>query len=74
MNDNSDASAQKHKIHEICETDIAPQLGSEADNEQDAIPPGRYLTGVRLVLVGIRSVVLSALHRPALCVQRSKLT
>ncbi|KAI6082295.1 major facilitator superfamily domain-containing protein [Hypoxylon rubiginosum] len=53
MNDNSDASAQKHKIHEICETDIAPQLGSEADNEQDAIPPGRYLTGVRLVLVGI---------------------
>lgn len=43
------------EVHEFATT---PQHGVlKDDREQGAIPPGKYLTGLRLVLVCTRSVV-----------------
>jgi hypothetical protein len=55
MANTSDDSSRERKTPETGEPDLAIQ--KDAD-EQETIPPGRYLTGVRLVLVCIRSVVL----------------
>ena len=44
------------------DSDTAPQQGGGKDDcEQVAIPSGRYLTGIRLILVCTRLVVLSDL-------------
>lgn len=47
------------------ESDTIPHQGGEKDGqEQVAVPPGRYLTGIRLILVCTRSVVLSFCTEP----------
>lgn len=59
MTSNSDTSTQELKIPETGEVDVTPQQGSESEGlQQGEVRPGRYLTGVRLLLVCIRSVVL----------------
>ncbi|XDG05888.1 hypothetical protein ABKA04_005503 [Annulohypoxylon sp. FPYF3050] len=54
MTSNSDTSTQELKIPETGEFDVTPQQGSESDGlQQEEVPPGRYLTGIRLLLVCI---------------------
>lgn len=66
MADISNTSTQERKMSEIQESaTTTPRQGGENDDssyEQEAIPPGRYLTGLRLALVCTRSVVLLALQ------------
>ncbi len=58
-------STQEHEMLDTSDSDTAPHQGGKKDGyEQVAIPSGRYLTGVRLILVCTRLVVLSGLQRP----------
>ncbi|KAI0899079.1 major facilitator superfamily domain-containing protein [Annulohypoxylon nitens] len=52
MTSNSDTSTQELKIPETGEFNVTPQQGSESEGlQQEEVPPGRYLTGIRLLLV-----------------------
>lgn len=54
MNSTSDTSTLESKVPETRERDTTAQHGREKDHhDQEAVPPGRYLTGIRLVLVSI---------------------
>jgi hypothetical protein len=59
----SDTFVQEPEMSGTSESDTIPQQGDEKDGqEQVAVLPGRYLTGIRLILVCTRSVVLSISH------------
>ncbi|KAI0543493.1 major facilitator superfamily domain-containing protein [Xylaria curta] len=52
MTKTSDTFVQEPEMSRTSESDTIPHQGGEKDGqEQVAVPPGRYLTGIRLILV-----------------------